>query len=57
MSCYVKQTGCIKINKLEYDMNIDCLADKIQIDPDSIQNLNNFNLGSQKFISSVKTVE
>ena len=57
MSCYVKQTGCIKINELEYDMNIDCLADKIRIDPNSIQNLNNFTLGSQKFRNSVKSVD
>ena len=39
MSCYVKQTECIEINKLDADMNIDCIADQIKIHPD-IKQLN-----------------
>ena len=57
MSCYVKHTGFILINKFDEDMNIDCIADRIKITPKLIENLTKFNLGTQRFYDSVKTVD
>ena len=56
MSRYVKQTEQINIDKFDKNMNIDCLTERITINPDSIQDLNNFILGSQEFKNSVSTI-
>ena len=57
MSCYVKHTGLIEIEEFNQDMNIDCIADRIKIEPELIQNLTNLSLGTQRFYNSVKTVD
>ena len=39
------------------DMNIDCIANHVKIDPTCIRNISKYTLGTQKFRDSVSTVE
>ena len=57
MSSYVKHVGLIHITYLDHDMNIDCQADKIQIDNWEIESLNYFSLGTKMFYDSVTTAK
>ena len=49
MSWLVKQVGCMQIYRLSKNLNIDCIANGIVIDYDSIYSMNHFSLGTEKF--------
>ena len=56
MNSYVKQVGCIHIENLDRDLNINCSAKKVFIDPISIQKIDNFELGTEIFFKSVAII-
>ena len=56
MSSYAKYAGVIEILLFEKDMNIDWLANKIEINSKCLQNLGVYNLGTDKFFNSVTEV-
>ena len=57
MTWYVKHAGCIEIREFDKNMHIDCIADKIIIDPDWIQDIKDDNLGTNRFYDSIHAVE
>ena len=46
----------LKFNKIDQDMNIDCLTEEIKINSHYIHKIKDFNLGTEKFFNSVHTV-
>ena len=56
MSWFVKQAKWIQIRELEKDVNIDWEVDHVHIYLNCIENIQNFNLGTQKFFDSVNTI-
>ena len=57
MSCFVNQAKYIIIYKLEDHMNIECIAEQVNISSRCIQNLNTYRIGTQEFLDSVTGVE
>ena len=56
MSTFAKQAGSILIDKLEQDMNVDCVTNQIEIRSECVQKIRSFNLGTETFKNSVGTV-
>ena len=56
MSNYWEQAGIIWIDKLDKDLNIDWICEKVNISSEILQNFQIYNVGTQRFLESVQTV-
>ena len=56
MTKFVKHARLICISNLEKDLNIDWLADEIEIEWACFKNFSSAKLGTDRFLNSVKTV-
>ena len=57
MSSYAKHIGFVKIRKLNEDLNIDCIVDKVEIYSECIEKIKHFNLGTDQFFDSVSAID
>ena len=57
MAGFCKQASRILIDKIESDFNIDWTADKIELNSNWISEIKIYNLGTQEFLNSIKSVK
>ena len=57
MSWFCKQAGTIQVRKIDGDLNIDCLVEKLNINSKYINKIADFNFGTQRFFESVQKTE